>query len=110
MGRGLLSLGSLLIVATVALWIGGAADWVSQNVADTASSLTLKAGLILVAASLILRILAPMTKQIAKAHCTVCGAVVERGHLYCLDHLQETVHNYRDRTRENTLAQHKRRG
>jgi predicted nucleic acid-binding Zn ribbon protein len=110
MGRGLLSLGSLLIVATVTLWIAGAAEWVSQSFADSASSITLKAGLVLVAGSFVFRILAPMTKQMTKARCAACGAPVERGQTYCLDHLKETVDSYRDRSRESNLAQPNRRG
>jgi hypothetical protein len=110
MGRGLLSLGIILLVATVTLWIAGVASWVSPGVADSLSSFTLKAGLVLMAASLAFRILSPVTKKMATAHCAVCGAAVERGHTYCLDHLQETVHSYRDRTRESTLVQPKRRG
>ena len=99
MGRGLLSLGSFLIVTTIALWIAGAAAWVSETFADAASSMTLRAALVLLAAALILRIVTPLAKRLTRGRCTVCGAAVARGHIYCLDHLQETVHSYRDRSR-----------
>jgi hypothetical protein len=46
MGRGLLSLGSFLLVATVALWIAGAAEWIPEGLDDQVAGLTLRAGLV----------------------------------------------------------------
>jgi predicted nucleic acid-binding Zn ribbon protein len=63
-----------------------------------------------VAASLVLRVVAPVTKHLAKGRCSVCGVPVERGSIYCMDHLQQTVNAYRDRSREATLPQPKPRG
>jgi hypothetical protein len=110
MGRGLLSLGSFLLVATVALWIAGAAGWIPETADDQAAALTLRAGLVLVAASFVLRVVTPVTKQMGMGRCSVCGVTIERGGTYCLDHLQQTVNTYRDRNREATLPQPKRRG
>jgi len=109
MGRGLPSLGFFLVLATVALWLGGAAGWVSQGFADTASSISLKAALVVLSASLLLRVVSAVTSRIAKRRCAVCGAPVERGHIYCLDHLQATVNSFRDRAHESTVSRPSRR-
>ena len=109
MGRGLFSLGSVLLVATIAIWIAGAADWIPEPVDDQIAAVTLRAGLVLLVASLVLRAVSPVAKQMGKGRCAVCGIAIERGHTYCLDHLQETVNAFRDRTRESTQARAKRR-
>lgn len=110
MGRGALRmLGSLLLLATVGLWIADAAGWVPSTLDDRWSMLMLKAALVLLSAAFLLRLVSPMTRQIGKGRCAVCGAATERGHMYCLDHLRETVHAYRDRAREAAPLPPKRR-
>jgi hypothetical protein len=102
MGRRLLGLGVMLIVTTVALWVAEVADWIPASTDDRWSSLTLKAGLIALAAGVVFRILAPLAGTAGKGRCTVCGRSTERGHVYCLDHLQATVNATRDEARRRT--------
>lgn len=102
MGRSFLSLGAFLLVATVALWIAGAADWMPEHAADAASAISMKAGLVLIAASFVFRMMSPVARRMRKSHCAACGRPVEKGHLYCLDHLQETVHATRDKTHHSS--------
>jgi len=109
MGRGFFSLGSSLLVATIAVWIAGAAGWLPEPLDDQIAAVTLRAGLVLVGASLILRIVSPVTKQLGKGRCAVCGIAIDRGSTYCLDHLQETVNAFRDRSRDRSLPHTKRR-
>jgi len=109
MSRNFLFLGALLLLATVILWIAGPAEWVSEHAADTMSAISLKAGLVLIAASFALRLMSPVAKQISKSHCKECGRPVARGHIYCLDHLQETVHATRDRTHDVSKPTMRRR-
>lgn len=110
MGRGLMSLGAFLLVATIALWIAGTADWLDQGLVDGTSAFTLKAGLVMIAAALVLRLVSPVTRRLGQGRCTTCGAPVEKGHVYCLDHLKETVHTYRDRTHQGSFGTPRRRG
>ena len=99
MGRSLRWLGSILILATVALWVAGAADVIPESTDDHWSGLTLKAGLIAIAGALLLRLLTPLANLTRKGRCAVCGRSTPRRHTYCLDHLQETVNAYRDLSR-----------
>lgn len=100
MGRRLFFLGSMLMLATVALWVADVLGLVPATTDDHWSQLTLKAGMVALAAALVLRLLAPVSGMMARGHCRVCGHRTERGHTLCLDHLQETVNATRDRARD----------
>ncbi|HZN54873.1 MAG TPA: hypothetical protein VFB67_06080 [Candidatus Polarisedimenticolaceae bacterium] len=104
MGRRLFHLGLVLLLATVALWIAGAADMIPGSQDDRWSRLTLEAGMVCLAAALVLRIVMPIAKVVGTGRCAVCGHPTERGHRYCLDHTQEAVNAYRDRTRNAAMT------
>src|SRR5262245_30065278 len=101
MSRRLFTLGSLLLLATLALWVAGAIDMIPGAEDDRWSKLTLEAGMIALAAALLLRLLGPVASLIGRGRCAACGRPTERGHTYCLDHTQEAVNAYRDRTRDS---------
>ena len=102
MGRGLTTLGAVLLLATLALWIGDAVGALS-DLDPAISGWTLKAGAGLLAAGLLLRVLYPVSRHVVHGRCAVCGHAVERGHTYCRDHLRETVNAFRDETRKRML-------
>jgi hypothetical protein len=107
MGRRLQGLGVLLIVVTVALWVAEVAAWIPGNTDDRWSALTLKAGLIALAAGTLFRILAPVAGFLRVGRCTVCGHSTQRGHTYCLDHLQQTVNATRDESHNRPISRPK---
>jgi hypothetical protein len=92
--------GSVLILTTVALWLGDAASIIPARTDDHWWHFTLKGGLLALGGALLLRLLQPLAKLIRQGRCTVCGRATQRGHTYCLDHLQETVNAARDANRE----------
>ena len=96
MDRRLFWLGSISLLATLALWVGDAAELIPRSTNDRWAGLTLKAGIVALALALVLRLLAPVATMRQKGRCAVCGQSTERGHVYCLDHLQETVNATRD--------------
>ena len=98
MDRRLRWLGSMLILLTVALWVADAAAWIPRSMDDRWSGLTLKAGLVALAGAVLLRLFAPVATLRRHGRCAVCGHATERGHTYCLDHLQATVNATRDLT------------
>ena len=108
MGRSLFSLGAISLVSTVFLWIAGPAGWMSEQAANASSAISLKAGIVLIVASLLLRMVSPVAKQITKSHCAACGRPVAKGHIYCNDHLQETVNQTRDRTHGSSQSRMRR--
>src|SRR5258706_6282596 len=104
MDRRLLWVGSTAILVTIAVWVADAAEWIPRSIDDRWSGLTLKAGIVALAGALLLRLLAPVANLRQRGRCTVCGHPTERGHLYCLDHLQETVNATRDLSHSQTHA------
>ncbi len=102
MGRGLLTIGSVLLLLTAALWVAGATDVMEGAIADHWSSMSLKAGLIALAAGVLGRLLSYFAKGFTRGRCEVCGKRTLRGHLYCADHLQAAVNATRDEVRERT--------
>ena len=107
MGRKLRWLGSMLLLVTVALWVADAVAWIPASTDDNWSGLTLKAGMIALAAGILLCLLAPLANLMRNGRCAVCGHPTERKHTYCLDHLQETVNATRDQARNRTLPRPK---
>jgi hypothetical protein len=67
------------------------------------------AGLVCLAAGLLLRVLTPAGKRIAKGRCETCGRTTLPGHPYCMDHLQASVNAWRDQTRAGMAARPKGR-
>ena len=104
MGRRLQGLGVMLIAVTVALWVAEVAAWIPESTDDRWSGLTLKAGLIALGASLALRILTPLAGLVPKGRCADCGRPTERGHTYCLDHLQAKVNATRDQSHSRAMS------
>jgi len=107
MGPKLRWIGSLLILATVALWVGDATALIPASTDNQWSGLTLKAGLIALAGAVLLRLFAPVANLMRSGRCAVCGHPTERGRTYCLDHLQETVNATRDLSRNQTVPRPK---
>jgi hypothetical protein len=94
----------LLILATIALWVGDVVDLIPSRTDDQWSGITLRAGMVALIVAVLLRILTPIAGAIAGGRCSVCGRPTERGHTYCLDHLQETVNAGRDQARNRVVS------
>ena len=109
MGRGLITLGTVLLAVTVGLWVADAVGWIPSATDDHLSSLTAKGALALLAGGLILRLTSPVRSQWGQNRCATCGRPTARGHRYCLDHLQASVNAWRDQTRDGMLHKPKPR-
>jgi hypothetical protein len=107
MARRLQWLGAILILATIGLWVADTFAWIRGSTDDRWWGLTLKAGLTAVAVAVLLRLLSPVAAKIGQGRCAICNRATERGHTYCLDHLQETVNNARDQARSQPIARPK---
>jgi hypothetical protein len=99
--------GSILILATVALWVGDATSLIPGSTDDHWWRFTLKGGILALAGALLLRLLRPIANHVRKGHCSVCGNPTERGHTYCLDHLQAAVNAARDESRNRPFPRPK---
>src|SRR5262245_39771535 len=107
MSRTLFWVGALLILATIALWFADTTNLIQGSTDDAWWGLTLKAGVIALALAMLARVLSPVQAMIQSGRCSVCGRPTERGHTYCLDHLQETVNRARDQARSQPIGRPK---
>lgn len=104
MGRRLLGFGVMLIAVTVTLWVAETAAWIPASTELRWSGLTLRAGLVALAAGLVTRVLSPIAAMVPKERCEICGRATARGRTYCLDHLQATVNATRDESHNRMMS------
>ncbi len=94
----LFRVGGLLILGAVAYLVVAE---VAQGGANHALVRTLLwAGAISLAGGIVARIGGRATAAIVGRSCPRCGRRVARGRVYCDEHLQETINEYRDRQRD----------
>jgi len=98
MSRLLVRLGGLLIVAAVVYL--AAAQMVRGAVNDKVFWAFAGAGAIGVAAGMVLAVFGRGVATVAGRSCPRCGRRVARGRVYCDDHLQATINEYRDQERK----------
>ncbi len=110
MGRNLRHLGLVILAATVFLLLASLGDWIPEATSDYLISRGAAVGLGCLGAGMLLRLLAPLGREMGRAHCSRCGAPTERGQPFCRDHLKAALDEARDRTRESVLAREGPRG
>jgi len=97
MARALLRLGGLLIVASV-VYLAGAQILAGQPDKALFRNIAV-AGALCVALGLVLSMAGRGMAALVGRFCPRCGRRVARGRVYCDDHLQETINEYRDQHR-----------
>lgn len=109
MGKNLRNLGLVVLAAAAWVILAGEFGWISAGNADRLFAPLLYGGATLLAAGLLALILAPLFFGLQRGRCVRCGASIERGQTYCLDHLQATLHEARDQVHEREMNQRRRR-
>ena len=89
-------LGIALLVAAVWGLLAGAAGWMGDELSGSLARHAALGGFACLGAGLIAGFLAKMRPPPGRGRCRSCGAPTERGQIFCLDHLLETVGEYRD--------------
>ena len=97
MAKALLRLGGLLIVASVVYL--AAAQILSGSVDRKLFGIIGTAGCACVAVGLVLSIAGRGMATLVGRTCPRCGRRVARGRVYCDEHLQDTINEYRDQQR-----------
>lgn len=96
MGRSLRYLGTLLFATTVWLLIAGSAGWVSEELANRLFRTVAGSGAVCLLGGFLLGLVGKLGWNRRRGRCVRCGAMTDRGQAYCLDHLLQTVADYRD--------------
>jgi len=99
MGRTLRIVGLAALAGAAWALLASEAGWMSAAVADVAFRALALLGVVCVGVGLLLGLLNPVGRRLRQGRCTRCGAPIERGQSYCLDHLRDTVHEYQDQLR-----------
>ena len=110
MGPMLCYAGFAVLAATAWLLLAGTAGWVPAEFADPWVPRGTTVGLAMVGLGLLLRLLAPVGRGLARGRCERCGAPTDLGQPLCRDHLKATLDAMRDRTRETLLRRTGPRG
>ncbi len=100
MARNLRYLGLAILAATAALLVVGETGWAPAAKLDPWIRPALVIGVACLAGGILLAAFAPVRRTLSRGRCARCGVRIERGQTYCLDHLQETVNEYRDHARD----------
>lgn len=96
MARSLRTTGLILLAAAAWLFVAEALGWVPSSVADAWGLKVLLVGATCLGGGLVLGVTAPMTRWVSGTRCVRCRRRIERGQTYCMDHLRETLNEYRD--------------
>jgi hypothetical protein len=99
MGKNLRYIGLVVLAAAAWMLIAVEAEWVPSGLPDMVIPMLVGAGVLCIGAGMVISLINPVGRKLSKGRCARCGAKIERGQSYCLDHLRETVNEYQDRER-----------
>jgi hypothetical protein len=99
-GRTGRQVGLVVLAGAVWLLVAGEVGWVSRDVTDRWFLPVAGLGALCFAVGALGAVLEPLRRRVTRGRCARCGAWTERGQVYCLDHLRETVHEAQDTLRE----------
>lgn len=108
MGRTLRIFGLIVLAGAAWLLIAGEAGWISSSTADAALKPMLFGGSAALGLGFLLGVLNPVGRRLRQGRCVRCGASIERGQSYCLDHLRDTVNQYQDQMRRGEQLRSRR--
>jgi hypothetical protein len=82
------------------------AGWIEGGAGDSLLPPMIGGGLVCLALGILQRVFSPVRQKLRKSRCVRCGAAIERGQTYCLDHLRDTVNKCQDHAREIPVHRH----
>lgn len=100
MGRSLITLGFLIILAVILLGFLSTINPQNELLANfyttKIQSLLLTCAGAALLMGLLFRMLAPVGKRLSQNRCRICGKPISPREIYCKQHLKEKVHQARD--------------
>ena len=108
MGRLLRTVGLTALAGAAWILIASEAGWIKSGISDAGFRPLALAGALCFVTGLVLGALNPLGRKLSQGRCERCGAPTERGQVYCLDHLRDTVHEYQDQIRRGETLRSRR--
>ena len=99
MGRTLRIIGLAALAGAAWVLIAGEAGWIPPAASNAAFRPLSIGGALSFCVGMVLGMLNPVGRKLRQSRCVRCGAPIERGQSYCLDHLRDAVHQYQDQMR-----------
>ena len=99
MGRTLRYIGLAVLAGAAWILLAEEAGWVPADTSEVWLKPALFTGAACFGMGLLAALLAPVARSVRRGHCVRCGAPIEKGQTYCLDHLRDTLNEYQDRVR-----------
>ena len=99
MGRILRITGLIALAGAAWVLLAGEAEWIPAGVANATFGPLAVGGAAGLGLGLLLGLLNPVGRKLRQGRCARCGAAIEKGQSYCLDHLRDTVNEYQDQMR-----------
>ena len=96
MGATLRYIGVAVFAGLAWLLLAEAVGWIPEGSFDRWIRPLAGIGAAAFGAGLLLGVLFPVARRIRRGKCVRCGTRIERGQVYCMDHLQATVNEYRE--------------
>jgi len=96
MAGSLRQIGLGLVAGAACIALASAVGWVPSGTFDPWVVPALGAGVAVFALGVLGTVLGRVARMVRRGRCVRCGSPIERGQTYCIDHLRETVDEYRD--------------
>jgi hypothetical protein len=109
LGRFFRVTGLVLLAAAAWLLIAGESGWLARPTTDAAFPVVSRAGAALLLLGLLAPLVAPVSRRMRQGRCVRCGASIERGQTYCMDHLRSTLDEAHDEIRNGPGSRAHRR-
>lgn len=109
MGRTLRYAGITVLAITAWLLLADAVGWIEEGRFDAWIGRGVWIGGICLLGGVFVAMMSPVGRELRRGQCVRCGATIERGQTYCMDHLQAAVNESRDSAREALLKKSERR-
>lgn len=98
-GRTLRYIGLVVLAGAAWLLVAGEAEWISSSHSDRWFFPLAGAGAACFVGGLLVGVLEPALRWAGRGRCVRCGAKTERGQVFCLDHLKESVQEAQEASR-----------
>jgi hypothetical protein len=100
-----------LALLAVSAWglIAIEAGWFPSSLPEQLIPMLAGAGVVLIGVGMLLAAIGSLGQKVRRGRCARCGAKIQRGQSYCMDHLKEAVNEFQENARRSEMYRPGRR-